>query len=85
MLRILSLPMIHYHNPATRASTIQADETPITMQRFANQVMTYLVKRGSNLKVLAIKSIWHVIRRGPKDRNGHLAKLLLFTQHNCRH
>jgi hypothetical protein len=70
-LRILSLPVIESHQPALAAIEMQMDKKQATMQRYANQIMAYLVKRGSKVKLLAVKPLRRVGRRKLKDGNVH--------------
>jgi hypothetical protein len=63
--------VIDYRQPALAAHQNYLSETQATMQRYATQVIAYLVECGSKVKLLAVKPIWRVIGRRVIDGNGH--------------
>jgi hypothetical protein len=79
-LRVLSLPIIDYHETPNPSSTngiaISNDvvsATQIAMNRLASQIMSYMVGHGSKIKVLAISPLTQPKKasRPSRDENGH--------------
>jgi hypothetical protein len=83
-LRILSMPVIQYRKPIFDVIKFQTGEMQAIVQRYATQVMAYLVERGSKVKLLALKPLGR--HGGCKIKDGNeslLAKLLLRSQLEC--